>query len=117
MRYMLMFFADEGAWTALPEEERAAAIGRIGAWYGQQAQAGRIVEGRRLSGKSAATTIWLGPAGRSQKPVVVDGPFLETKEAIGSYAIIEAADLDTAIAVAASWPAGGAVEIRSVMEG
>ena len=117
MRYMLMFFADEGAWTALPEEERAAAIGRIGAWYGQQAQAGRIVEGRRLSGKSTAITIRPGPAGRGQKPVVVDGPFLETKEAIGSYAIIDVADRDAAIAVAASWPAGGTVEIRPSMEG
>jgi hypothetical protein len=117
MRYMLMFFADESAWTALPEEERAAAIARIGAWYGQQAQAGRIVEGCRLGGKGTATTIQLGPAGRTQKPLVVDGPFLETKEAIGSYAIVEVPDLDAAIAVAVSWPAGGAIEIRPVMEG
>jgi hypothetical protein len=117
MRYMLLFFADEGAWTALPEEERAAAIGRIGAWYGQQAQAGRIVEGRRIGGAGTATTVRLGPAGRSQQPVVVDGPFLETKEAIGSYAIVDVADRDAAIALAASWPAGGTVEIRPVAEG
>jgi hypothetical protein len=116
MRYMLLFFADEEAWMALPEEERTAAIGRIGAWYGEQAQAGRIIEGCRLHGKGAAITVRLGPAGRSQAPVVTDGPFVETKEAIGSYAIVEVASLDEAIAVAGSWPGGGAVEIRPVLE-
>jgi hypothetical protein len=116
MKYMLLFFADEDAWTALPEEERAAAIGRIGAWYGHHTQAGRIVEGHRLRGKGTASTVRLGRAGRSEKPVIVDGPFIEAKEAIGSYAIIEVLNLDEASAVAASWPGGGAVEIRPVAE-
>ena len=48
MRCMLIFFADEDAWMALSDEEREAAIARIGAWYAEQAQAGRIVEVRPL---------------------------------------------------------------------
>ena len=116
MRYMLMFFADEEAWMAMSEEERLQAIGRIGAWYGEHTGAGRIVEGRRLHGKSGAKTVRLGRTGRSGKPMVVDGPFLETKEAIGSYAIVEAAGIDEAVDVARSWPAGGAVEVRPVAE-
>ena len=116
MKYMLLFFADETDWMELPDEARTAAIGQIGAWYGQQAQAGRIIEGRRLSGKNTATTVRLGPAGRSAETTILDGPFIEAKEAIGSYAIVEVADLDEALMVAKSWPGGGGIEIRPVAE-
>jgi hypothetical protein len=112
----LLFVADEDAWMALSEEERQAAVERIGGWYGEQARAGRIVEGRRLRGKRAAKTVRLGPAGRSGKPMVVDGPFIEGKEAIGSYAIVEVPGEAEALEVAGSWPGGGAVEVRPIME-
>lgn len=118
MRYLLMFYADEDAWMALPEDERNAAIGRIGRWFGEQAAAGRIVEGRRLAGgKRATTTVRLGRIQRSgDAPVVTDGPFVEAKESVGSYAVIEATGRDEAIAVAKTWPAGGLVEVRPVHE-
>ena len=116
MRFMLMFFADEEEWMALAEDARAAAIERIGTWYGEQARAGCIVEGRRLAGKRTASNVRLGPSGRSGKPIVIDGPFVETKEALGSYAVVEVPDREAALAVASSWPAGGAVEIRPVVE-
>lgn len=117
MKYMLMFFADEAGWMALSEEERTAAVGRIGAWVGQNAQAGRIIEGHRLAGNDMATTVRLGAPGQPGTASVVDGPFIEAKEAIGSYAIVEVPDLDAAIALASGWPGGGAVEIRPVAEG
>ena len=61
-----MFYADEDAWMALPEDERNAAIGRIGRWFGEHAAAGRIVEGKRLAGgKRATTTVRLGRIQRS----------------------------------------------------
>ena len=116
MRYLLMFYADEAAWMALPEAERDAAIGRIGQWFGEQAAAGRIVDGRRLAGgKRATTTVRLGRIQRSgDAPVVTDGPFTEAKESVGSYAIVEAKDRDDAVAIAKTWPAGGLVEVRPV---
>lgn len=116
MKFLLLFCADETSWMTMPEEQRNEAIEKIGAWYGDHARAGRIVEGRRLSGKDTAVTVRLGPAGRTEKPLVVDGPFVESKEAIGSYAVVDVADLDEAIAVAENWPAGGAIEIRRVVE-
>ena len=58
---------------ALPEDERAAAIARIGEWYSEHARAGRIVEGRRLTGRGKASTVRLGRAGRSGKPFITDG--------------------------------------------
>ena len=116
LRYMLIFFADEDAWMALSDEEREAGIARIGAWYTEQARAGRIVEGCRLRGREEAVTIRLGPAGRSATPEVTSGPFSPTPESIGSYAILEVANADEAIAVASAWPGGGAVEVRPLLE-
>ncbi len=118
MRYLLMFYADEDAWLALPEPERTAAIGRIGQWFGEHALAGKIVDGTRLAGgKRATTTVRLGRIQRSgDAPIVTDGPFVEAKEAVGSYAVVEVTDRDEAIAIAKSWPAGGLVEVRPVEE-
>ena len=118
MRYLLMFYADEDAWVALPEAERNAAIGRIGRWFGEHAAAGKIVDGRRLAGgRRATTTVRLGRIQRSgDAPIVTDGPFVEAKEAVGSYAVVDVADRDEAIAIATSWPAGGLVEVRPVDE-
>jgi hypothetical protein len=117
VRFMLVFYADESEWMTLPEDEREAAVQRIGAWFGQHSQEGHIVEGCRLAGKQKATTVRLGPAGRSRKPFVTDGPFIETKEAMGSYAVVEVPDQAAALAIAESWPGGGAVEIWPVVEG
>jgi hypothetical protein len=118
MRYLLIFYANEAAWMGLPEPEREAAIGRIGQWFGEQAAAGRIVDGRRLAGgKRATTTVRLGRIQRSgDAPIITDGPFIEAKESIGSYAVVEANDRDDAIAIAKTWPAGGLIEVRPVEE-
>lgn len=119
MRYLLLFYADESEWLALREAERVAAIGRIGEWYGRLAGAGTIVEGKKLaSGKRATTTVRLGRVKRSgDAPVVSDGPFVEAKEAVGSYAIVEVADRAEAVAIAKSWPVGGVIEVRPVDDG
>jgi hypothetical protein len=113
---MLIFFADEDAWMALSDEEREAAIAHIGAWYAEQARAGRIVEGCRLRGREEAVTVRLGPAGRSATPEIAPGAFSPTPESIESYAIIDVASADEAIAVASAWPGGGAVEVRPLLE-
>jgi hypothetical protein len=116
MRYLLMFYADEAEWMALPEGERNAAIGRIGEWYGTQTRAGKIVDGKRLAGgRRATTTVRLGRIQRSgAAPIVSDGPFVEAKEAVGSYAVVEVKDREEAIAIAKNWPAGGLIEVRPV---
>jgi hypothetical protein len=48
--------------------------------------------------------------------MVIDGPFVEAKEAVGSYAVVEVAGEAEAIAIAKRWPAGGIVEVRPVAE-
>jgi hypothetical protein len=111
MKYML-FLADDGSWMQAPREEIDRMYGKIGEWWGRHAQAGTIVEGSQLQPRDTATTVRFNGA----KPVVTDGPFIEAKESIGGYAIIKADNLDKAIEFAKSWPAGGVVEIRPVLE-
>jgi hypothetical protein len=111
MKYMLMFVRSDEAWEALSDEERDyPAIGR---WFQEQAQSGRFVGGSELRPARTATTVrW-----RSGKPVTTDGPFMEAKETIGGYGIFEVPDLDTAVAIAKTFPAKGhAVEVRPIVE-
>ena len=110
MKYMLLFVGDEMGDPANPEVAQMYAT--IDRWWGEQAQAGRIVGGHELQPARTATTV-SRPNGT---PIITDGPFMEAKETIGGYAILEVPDLDAAIAVAATWPPGSKVEVRPIVE-
>jgi hypothetical protein len=70
---------------------------------------GRIVGGEALQPTATATTI--------RGDVVTDGPFVETKEALGGYYVVEAADLDQALKIGKACPApNGGVEVRPIMK-
>src|SRR5438045_9562403 len=97
---------------ALPAAERDAGIGAIGRWFAQHAQSGKIVEGHRLG--RGTKTVRLGRVRKKDLAMVSDGPFIEAKESVGSYAVVEVRDEDEAIAIAKRWPAGGDVELRTV---
>src|SRR5438105_14301304 len=114
MHYLLTFYAIEDEWMALPPAERDAGIAAIGRWFAEHSQSGKIVEGRRLG--RGTKTVRLGRVRKKDLPMVSDGPFAETKETVGSYAIVEVKDEDEAVAIAKRWPAGGLVEIRPVAE-
>lgn len=110
MKYMLMLVRSEEDWYALTDEERDyPAIGR---WFGELAQKGLMIGGEELQSARTATTVsWNG-----SQPILTDGPFIEAKETIGGYLIIEVPDLDAAIEIAKTWPAvGHKVEIRPVV--
>ena len=76
------------------------------------AQSGHYRGGNELADISTATTVRV----RDKKKLVTDGPFAETKEQLGGYYLIEAKDLDEAIAIAARVPAAryGSVEVRPI---
>ena len=114
MRYLLTFYAVEDEWMALPEADRSAGIAEIGQWFTEHARSGKIVEGRRLA--RGAKTVRLGRVRKKDLPLVTDGPFIEAKESVGSYAVVEVESEDEAIAIAKRWPAGGVVEVRPVAE-
>ena len=113
MKYMMLIAGSEESWASRSHEENAALMERIGAWWGEQAAAGRIGEGYELEPSSTATTVRVDAGGNA---TVTDGPFVEGKEMVGGYAILEVADLDEALAVASSWPGADTLEIRPIVQ-
>ena len=108
-QYMLMFI-DDGL-DAISKETREKAMGGIMAWWDDLEKKGVIKGGEQLSRQRTATSV--RRVNGSMK--ALDGPFIESKESVGGYALIEVEDLDKAIAIAKSWP-GGDVEVRPVVE-
>jgi hypothetical protein len=114
MKYVLLFCGtteDQAAFDALSREDLGARYAEVGQWFAEHRAA--ITGGNQLQPRETATTVRLHGGG---DPLVVDGPFLEGNELIGGYCEIDVADLDEALAMARTWPGGGAVEIRPVME-
>ena len=122
MKYMLMFAGTEEyfeAFRKFPEEVQQDALHRVMRWRDEQMAAGTLLESRRLQGATTATTLRLGHVQDGKpngKTLITDGPFIDAKERIGGYAIIDVPDLDAAIALVKTWPAGGTVEIRPVLD-
>jgi hypothetical protein len=115
MKYVLMFTENDqgrGYWENLTEAQRAAAYQQIGKWFEEHGKAGRIVGGEELQGPSSSTTVRV----RDGKAIVTDGPFVEAKEIVGGFAIVEVKDLDEALEMAKGWPGGSAVEVRPVVD-
>jgi hypothetical protein len=118
MKYVLMFAGnteDQESWEKMPEATRVAAYEQVGKWFEEHSKAGRITGGAELQGPTSSTTVRF----KTGKPVVTDGPFIEAKEIIGGFAIVEVKDLDEALAMAKTWPGGGdgrIVEVRPVIE-
>jgi hypothetical protein len=114
MRYMLMITVDDSAGHQLPPDEAAAAMAEYGAFNAEAGAAGALLGGERLRPSSTATTVRV----RDGETLITDGPFAETKEHLGGFYLIEAADLDAAVAWARKIPGAryGSVEIRPVWE-
>lgn len=110
MKYLMMVFFRESEWEALPPEEKAARRGEFDAYSARMAGAGHLLDGRPLHPVRTATTLRT----RHGKLEMVDGPFAETKEQFAGYFLIEARDLDQALAFAAECPAAryGTLEVR-----
>jgi hypothetical protein len=110
-QYVVLIYEDEKGWSsgdpAVTEQGMKAHN-----QFGQDAAA-NLRGGQALQPTATATTIRKDDSGGF---AVTDGPFVETKEALGGYYVIEAADLDEAIALAKQVPAPfGGVELRPVM--
>ena len=111
MKYMLLIYADEQVWT---EDERAKC-------YAESTELARELESRGhylgalpLQPVATATSVRV----REGKRIVKDGPFAETREQLGGFFLIDAKDLDEAIAIAGRIPGArkGTVEIRPAVE-
>ena len=90
-----------GAWYA-----------EVGAWYEKWGATGRLEAGNQLQGADTAKTV--------RSTGVTDGPYIETKEVLGGYSVIEADSIDEAVEIAKTWPGVDrgwiVVEVRPILE-
>jgi hypothetical protein len=118
MKYVLMFadhVEDQEIWANMSREQMAAAYAPVNKWFEDHSKTGRIVGGEELLGPGSSTTVRF----KNGKAIVTDGPFIEAKEVVGGFAIVEVKDLDEALAMAKTWPGGGErriVEVRPVID-
>lgn len=114
MQYMLLIYESEATAAKRSQAEQAEIYRRFMALNQNLSSAGKRIGGSPLERSSTATTVRV----RSGKTMTIDGPFAETKEQLGGYWIIEAADLKEAIDLAAQVPTAetGCVEVRPVMK-
>ena len=110
--YLILIYGDEQAYAATDDAFNLQLMEAHNRFSEQIAeQGGKMVGGNALMPTGTATTV--------RGDVVTDGPFVETKEALGGYCFFEADDLDAAIELASKIPAasmGGAIEVRPIVE-
>ncbi len=113
MQYLLLIYDKEADWNKLSEADQATMYKEYGEFTQSIMQSGHHKAGHQLQPISTATTVRV----RDKKRVVTDGPFAETKEQLGGFYMIEAKDLDDAIAVAARIPSAryGSIEVRPIV--
>ena len=112
MQYLAMIYGPEGRWEALSDDERTAVYARYTAFADDAREAGVLADGGELAATTTATTVRV----RNDETLVTDGPFVESKEALGGYFLLECASIDEAVDWAARIPgaAHGSVEVRPV---
>ena len=113
MQYLLLIYGNEESFGKMSKAEQDGVLQEYGAFTKGIAQSGHYRGGNELAAISTATTVRV----RDKKRLVTDGPFAETKEQLGGYYVVEAKDLDDALAVAARIPSArwGAIEVRPIV--
>lgn len=110
MEYLLMLYAEEAGWSKMTKAEQEQGMASYKAYTEALGKAGILKGSNRLQPISAATTVRVAN-GKSQ---VLDGPYVDSKEQLGGYYLIDVPDLDAAITWAARCPGAshGTVEVR-----
>jgi hypothetical protein len=115
MQYALLIYADEAGWEEAQDSERAAMLAQYVELARDLRARGQLLGGEELCPVATATSVRV----REGDTIVSDGPFTETKEALGGFYLIEAESLDEAIEWASRIPAAkrGTIEIRPLVPG
>jgi hypothetical protein len=113
MQYLLLIYTNENQWHKMPEAEQGKVFADYMDFSKSLAASGRHRGGNRLDFTSKATTLRL----RDGKRLVTDGPFAETKEQLGGFFLVEAKDMDEALAIAERVPGArfGSIEVRPII--
>src|SRR5450432_265035 len=113
MQYLLLIYEQESVWNAIQGEEKQKIYKQYMDLVRDMKKAGTYIGGHQLQPVATASTVRV----RNGKKAVTDGPFAETKEQLGGYFLVEAKDLDEALAHAARIPGAdiGSIEVRPVV--
>jgi hypothetical protein len=112
-QYMLLIYDDPSVWQSMSEDERNAVMGEYFAYTNELREAGAYVAGDALHPTDTAKSVRV----RDGERLTTDGPFAETKEALGGYYLVEAASDEEALDWAAKIPSArfGTIEVRPVV--
>ena len=113
MQYLLLIYDEEQIWGKMSQAEQGKMYAEYGQFGAEIKQSGNHVAGHQLQPIATATTVRL----RDGKRLLTDGPFAETKEQLGGFYLVNAKDLDEAIAIAARIPSArtGSIEVRPLV--
>ena len=113
MQYLLLIYRNEAKIINMSPEDRQKLSAEYGAYTQSIVQSGHFKGGDGLQPTTTATTVRV----HEGKTLTTDGPFAETREQLGGYYLIEAKDLDAALAIAARIPGAktGSIEVRPIM--
>ncbi len=111
MQYLLMIYSNEAEYAKIDAATGKKMCEEYGAFTQGIVQSGNFKAGDRLQPTTTATTVRI----RDGKTLTTDGPFAETREQLGGYYLIEAKDLDEALAIAAKIPGAryGSIEVQA----
>jgi hypothetical protein len=112
MQYLLILYSQEDGWKALTKEQQEQGVAAYTAYGEALRKAGVYVGSNRLQPIATATTVRLVD-GKSQ---VLDGPYVDSKEQLAGYYLIDVPNLDTALTWAARCPGAGhgTIEVRPI---
>ena len=114
MKYLCLIYENEKNWETMPQSDAEAIMNEYFAFTEDIRKNGKYVAGEALQPTPTATTVRV----RNGKISTTDGPFVETKEQLGGFYLIDATDLNDAIQVAARIPSArlGSIEVRPVVD-
>ncbi|SFM19307.1 Uncharacterized conserved protein [Bradyrhizobium sp. NFR13] len=112
MQYLLMIYQNEAEYAKMDAATGKKMLEEYGAFTQSIVQSGNFKAGDRLQPTTTATTVRV----RDGKMLTIDGPFAETREQLAGYYLIDAKDLDAALAIAARIPGArvGSIEVRPI---
>ena len=114
MKYLMLIYQNEKQWAAHTEAETQKIYQEYGQLRQELLASGNFLGGSQLHPIATASSVRV----RDGKPLVTDGPFAEAHEQLGGYFLIEAKNLDEALAIAARIPSAreGTIEVRPIVE-
>jgi len=115
MKYLLLIYDEERSWGTMSDADRQRLMGEYRKLSEDLKASGKYVAGSQLQPVATATSVRV----REGKRVLTDGPFAETREQLGGYYLVEAGNLDEAVAIAERIPSArlGTIEVRPIVQG